>query len=264
MRKIKNIDLHSVSNGLHLMFMTQVLQQINASKSLNKHLKTDLEEFKAAVDEEQEAMRVSRKSLITDSINKAEKRRGELYSIFRVTVRTWLKHPMENVRSSAKKLNQLLKNYGISLKMQRDRKSGLLMHMLAKLKNIYKDDIVALSLETVVEELQKQNELLISLMDSRNQERAGKVAGRVRKARVETERIYRELVEKINALFVIESSETLELLIKWFNVKIKSVGTRKKRKRAKKIPKNQSEQNEDEFNEKEIELQVDALPSSPL
>ena len=84
----------------------------------------------------------------------------------------------------------------------------------------YADQIDLLSLKPFVEQLRAANEKVRSLTNERTDERAGRTLGALREARQASDKAYRDLVKRVNALALIEGDTDYAAFIDYVNAEI--------------------------------------------
>ena len=220
MREIANINVAKMTNGAHFLFMTNILERAEANEKVMAKAGNQVTNLKTAMAKEDEYLKLSTKSLITDDIATADAERDTLYSSYKATVGSFLKLPSADMAKAAKVLNQHLKDYAISPRMQLDRETGLLVNLITDLEGKYKAEVELLSLTSLVSHLKAANERLRSLTGERTDERTSNVVGALKAARKETNDAYRALVKMINALALVEGDADYATFIDYVNTEI--------------------------------------------
>ena len=220
MSKISLISLERMNNGAHFLYVTKVLARAETSEAVAAKAATQVTNLKTALAKEDECLKLSTKILISDDIAKADDERDTLYSSYRSTVESFLKLPVENMAKAAKVLNQHLKDYGISPRMQLDRETGLLKNLIADLEGKYKAEVELLSLTSLVALIKDANERLNKLTDERTDVRTTTVVGALKAARAATDNAYRAMVEMVNALALVEGDTAYADFITYVNTEI--------------------------------------------
>ena len=217
MKQIESIYMARIPGGAHFLFVNNVCERAEADAKVKVGAKAELEALRATRDEEDAALALSRKSLLSDTIREADNRRERLY----VTLRNIVKaYPVEAEAAAAQRLVQLLKDYAINPRMQRDAETGLMVHLLDDLAGRYATDVATLHIGPLVKALAEVNELLRDTTDRRANERSAHVAGRLKKARKAADRAYRAFVRKVNALAVVSSAEDYAAFIDYVNTEV--------------------------------------------
>ena len=219
-KQIESIYMARIPGGAHFLFVNNVCERAEADAKVKVGAKAELEALRATRDEEDAALALSRKSLLSDTIREADNRRERLYVTLRNIVKAYRTYPVEAEAAAAQRLVQLLKDYAINPRMQRDAETGLMVHLLDDLAGRYATDVATLHIGPLVKVLAEVNELLRDTTDRRANERSAHVAGRLKKARKAADRAYRAFVRKVNALSVVGSAEDYAAFIDYVNVEV--------------------------------------------
>ena len=76
------------------------------------------------MEQEDEDLKISQKSMLTDDIATADAERDGLYSGYKKAVNGFRNLSVENIEKAAKLLTQYIKDYAIDPKMQLDKEMG--------------------------------------------------------------------------------------------------------------------------------------------
>lgn len=167
---------------------------------------------------EDEDLKISQKSLLTDEIAEADNLRDSLYRAYKKAVKTYLDFPI--AAQAAKMLNQHIKDYGIDPAMQLDQETGLLTNFINDLTTKYTEQITTLGLQSFVAELSSANTKVQTLTAQRTMERTGIVKGALKTSRIATDTAYRELVKMTNALALVLGEADYANFIDYVNTEI--------------------------------------------
>lgn len=234
MAEINGIDLAHMPNGAHYLFALDVLNKAKANEVVNGKCSAPVAVLEKKVAAEDEALKLTRKSLKTDEIKALDDKRDEMYSYYRKGVKAFVGAPLEDVATAAKELDQHMTDYAINPQMQLDKETGLLLNFTADLVGKYAEQVAKLGLTMYVTALKEANDSLHELTTERTDERSVQVAGALKAARAATDEAYRNLVKRVNALWIVEYDEAYDEFINYVNTEIKhykeEVLTSKKKK----------------------------------
>ena len=133
--------------------------------------------------------------------------RDELYRSFRDAVKAMDGISIPAMAEAAKVLMQLIKDYRIDPQGQLDKETGDLRNFTEDLKDKYADQVAALGLTEVANELEQANEQTATLIKQRDSENKAREVGLLKRARAATDKAYRQLVKMVNALVMVEGEE---------------------------------------------------------
>lgn len=176
--------------------------------------------FKVAVAAEDEALKISQKSLLTDDIAKADIDRDALYAGYKKAVEAFLAMPIADMAQAAKVLAQHIKDYKINTAGQLDKETGLLVNFITDLEDKYSAQVAKLGLTAFVTNLKEANERVRMLTLQRTNEKMGVTVGALKAARTASDDAYRALVKMVNALALVYGEKDYTAFIDYANTEI--------------------------------------------
>ena len=220
MKEISDIYLGRMNNGAHFTYVSNLLARAEGDRAVSTKAAAQVAALKAAVEQEDADLKLSRKSMLSDEIAAADAKRDDFYVGYKKAVQGFLNLPVEAMAQAAKVLNQHLKDYGIDPKMQLDRETGMLINFIADLEEKYKTEVETLSLTPFVANLKAANEQVRTLTSSRTDERTGITVGALKASRKASDEAYRTLVKMVNALALVEGETNYAAFIDYVNTEI--------------------------------------------
>ena len=220
---IQKVDLVGINNGAHYEFMKVVSDRFATETALstNAAAKKAIEALAAAVKEEDRCLVISQKSLITDDIKAADDKRDNIFRGLRKSIKGLTDAPVADVAQAAKELQQCLVDYRIDPAMQLDRETGLLLSLISDLETKSAADVTALALTPVVQAMKQANDKLREVTRARANDRAVQIVGQLKQAQHASDEAYRTLVQKVNALAVVEGEVDYADFISKMNEQVK-------------------------------------------
>jgi len=191
MKEIYDINIQRMNNGAHFTFVSNILARAEADTTVNGKASELVSNFKAAVAAEDEALKISQKSLLTDDIAKADNDRDALYAGYKKAVEAFLAMPIADMAQAAKVLSQHIKDYKINTADQLDKETGLLVNFITDLEDKYSAQVAKLGLTAFVTNLKEANERVRTLTLQRTNEKMGVTVGALKAARTATDDAYR-------------------------------------------------------------------------
>ena len=207
MSEINGLKLEALTNGAHAEFHYTTLERAKGHEKVSSKCTKQLTPYEGSYNEEDRVYKTSMKNLSTDDIVASDKWRGDVYRSYRTAVKAMVGITIPAMAEAAKVLMQHIKDYRINTLSQLDKLTGDLRNFIGDLKEKYVDEVAALSLTEVVNELEKANEQTASLIKLRDIQNKSREVGAVRKARTATDKAYRALMKMINALILVEGEE---------------------------------------------------------
>ena len=220
MKEINDINIQRMNNGAHFTFVSNILTRAEADTTVKAKASELVSNFKAAVAAEDEALKISQKSLLTDDIAKADSDRDALYAGYKKAVEGFLAIPVENMSQAAKVLSQHIKDYKINTADQLDKETGLLVNFISDLENKYSSQVSTLGLAAFVTNMKEANEHVRTLTLQRTKEKMGVTVGALKTARTASDNAYRALVKMVNALALVFGEKDYTAFIDYVNTEI--------------------------------------------
>ena len=220
MKEIYDINIQRMNNGAHFTFVSNILARAEADTAIKGKASELVSNFKAAVAAEDEALKISQKSLLTDEIAKADSDRDALYAGYKKAVEGFLAMPIADMAQAAKILSQHIKDYKINTAGQLDKETGLLVNFISDLEDKYAAQVAKLGLTAFVTNLKEANERVRTLTLQRTNEKIGITVGALKTARTASDDAYRALVKMVNALALVFGEKDYTAFIDYVNTEI--------------------------------------------
>ena len=220
MKEISDINIQRMNNGAHFTFVSNILARAEADAAVKEKASELVSNFKAAVTAEDEALKISQKSLLTDDIAKADNDRDALYAGYKKAVEGFLAMPVADMAQAAKVLSQHIKDYKINTAGQLDKETGLLVNFITDLEGKFSAQVITLGLTPFVTNLKEANERVRTLTLQRTNEKMGITVGALKTARTASDDAYRALVKMVNALALVFGEKDYTSFIDYVNTEI--------------------------------------------
>lgn len=221
MKHIEPISLEHMSNGSHFLFITDTVGLATADAKVKTKVTAELTALQTALKAEDDALALSKANLLSKEIKTVDAERDKHYKALRKAIKFFLNHPDAELVKAAARLEQLLKDYNIGPKMQLDRETGLLLNLISDLETKSAADVTALALTPVVQAMKQANDKLREVTRARANDRAVQIVGQLRQAQHASDEAYRTLVQKVNALAVVEGEADYADFISKMNEQVK-------------------------------------------
>lgn len=220
MKEIYDINIQRMNNGAHFTFVSNILVRAEADTAVKGKAADQVNNLKAAVSAEDEALKISQKSLLTDEIAKADNDRDALYAGYKKAVEGFLAMPIADMAQAAKILSQHIKDYKINTADQLDKETGLLVNFITDLEDKYATQVAKLGLTAFVTNLKEANERVRTLTLQRTNEKIGITVGALKTARTASDDAYRALVKMVNALALVFGEKDYTAFIDYVNTEV--------------------------------------------
>ena len=221
MKQIGKMSLERLTNGAHYLFIVNVCKHLAGEAAAKAKVANELQALETALQEEDRIFMTSQKSLLSDDIKEADRKRDNIYRALRKAVKVYLLFPIKETAEAARVINQVLKDYNLDPKTQLDRETGVLINIISDFENKYQNEIAKLGLTATVAELKSVNNKLVGATDDRLHAKALMIVGELKHARGVTDEAYHTLIQKVNALAVVEGDAVYAGFINLMNADIK-------------------------------------------
>ena len=220
MKQIEDISLPRMNNGAHFTFVSNILARAEADTAVKAKAASLVTALHDALAVEDEALKISQKSLLTDEIAKADADRDALYAGYKKAVEGFLAIPVADMAQAATELAQHIKDYRISTTDQLDKETGLLVNFIADLEGKLSEQVKKLSLTAFVPNMKEANERVRSYTLQRTNDRMTLQVGALKAARAASDKAYRDLVKMVNALAMVFGEANYASFIDYVNTEI--------------------------------------------
>ena len=220
--KIQSTGLTRLMNNQHLTFHHEFEALVEEKGADTLDVTTAFEIYQTAIGAEDTAMMKVIKSALTEEKETADDDRDEkLIGSFDV-IRLAAKHFNAEKSAPGKRLEALLSTYIGSDRAEYNDETGRVRTYIQDVRSEkYAADATAIGLTEWIDALEEANERCADLADRYNTEQRDKnAAGEVRTLRRETDAAYRDLVERINALALVNGDAKYADLITRWNTRI--------------------------------------------
>ena len=221
MKEINGIDLAHMKSGAHFLFITDTVGLATADAKVKTKVTAELTALQTALKAEDDALALSKANLLSGEIKTLDTERDKHYKALRKAIKFFLNHPDAELVKAAARLEQLLKDYNINPAMQLDRETGLLLNLISDLETKSAADVTALALTPVVQAMKQANDKLREVTRARANDRAVQIVGQLKQAQHASDEAYRTLVQKVNALAVVEGEADYADFISKMNEQVK-------------------------------------------
>ena len=221
MKEINGIDLAHMKSGAHFLFITDTVGLATADAKVKTKVTAELTALQTALKGEDDALALSKANLLSGEIKTLDTERDKHYKALRKAIKFFLSHPDAELVKAAQRLERLLKDYNIDPKMQLDRETGLLLNLISDLETKSAADVTALALTPVVQAMKQANDKLREVTRARANDRAVQIVGQLKQAQHASDEAYRTLVQKVNALAVVEGEADYADFISKMNEQVK-------------------------------------------
>lgn len=223
MNQINTINLSALTNSAHDSFMTEVYNRATANEKVAAQAATTVFGKKLAT--EGDLLKISQRNDLSEPISEADKERDKYYLGYKNAVKGYLSMPEGDLLTAAKKLQQHLDDYKISTRVQLDKETSDIGNLIVDLEGKFATEIATIGLTKFVENMKTANDKVRALLQQRDDEGPAIAVGALKAARGETDDAYRNLVIRVNALWITDYDDLYDQFISETNRQIERFKT---------------------------------------
>ena len=215
--KVKSIHLHFLRNNEIFQFHTEfgkLVKDLDPSKLKIEQL---FDKYQVLYKDLDDAMLKISKSAITADITAADQRRDSIFRGMIDANKAALNHFDTEKTEAARRLQIVFDTYGNIARMTLNEQTAATYNLLQELNNKHAADIAAAGIADWVKELEKQNNAFGDLMRDRFDETAAKTSLKVRQVRTDIDSAYRNIVQGITGLAMVDGNGVYDEFINRLN-----------------------------------------------
>ena len=222
---------------------------VRATVDTSALLTASLDAFATAFDEFDAALKDSASVPSTAVAAAADDDRDDAWRGTSAYGKALLKHPTAETRDGAAEAKAIIDKYGDPTALSQAEESGVLHNLLQDLKAMTQEKRTAMSLDVWIDDLEAKEEAFIAAARQRTAEKTGRTVGVIKQKRAAADTAYRELVDTVNALTLLEGDAAYATFIDRVNVLIDQQRTVLKTRTTLNTKKREEAENEGEQGE---------------
>jgi hypothetical protein len=216
---IKRITVRDFRNKLHFEFFTSMAVLLNKLGVSISSIVALLLRLDASMTEENTALQQVRRYDTTEQIQENDRLRDSLFYGIRESIHTAGRHFDAGKREAAHRIDLIFENYGKTPKLSLPEESAAIHSLLQQLETVH-DDTDLLGLADWLRELNNANDNVRNLTALRESEAALRALHRMKTARAEVDRVYAEIVDRLEAAATLEGPEAYATLFGEINARV--------------------------------------------
>jgi len=205
--KVQAIYFSSMRNDEHFQFHTEFIELVNRSSAANLKVEALFEAYLQFYRRADEALKKINKSVLTEEIQKADKRRDKAFRGLLKQHRACLIHFQPEVQQAAQKLSILFNTYGNLARKSLNEQTSAVYNLMQELRGTYADALLNANLREWADELETANAVFIELYRERQDETTQKPDLILSQERKNVDTAYRQLIQCLSALLLMEGTQ---------------------------------------------------------
>jgi hypothetical protein len=216
-KRFKNEDLRNEEwFQFYTEFKTLVEQYTPAALNIDELFAV----FLVLYSNSDEALEIIRKNAATGQLAEADTTRDIDFRGFAEAVKSALHHFDAAKREAARRLQITFDHYGNLARKPYDEETASIYNFVQEMNGKHASDIAVLGLNDWVIQLDADNKAFEALLKTRYAEDAGKTDLRMKDVRRETDRNYRDILDRIDALILINGDSAYAPFVKELNIRV--------------------------------------------
>ena len=217
--KIKRINFHLFRNNEHFQCQTEfkaLVEEFNPDTLKINPLFSD--SYLPLYVAEDEAIIKVIKNTFTDKRSNADSLRDQTFSGLVDTVNAGLKHFDLEVKEAARVLKIVLNTFGNVAKLPLNEETSAIYNLIQELTEKHSTNVDKLGIAPWVNKLQADNQAYEALVKGGYEEDAAKTELKVKETRAEVDKVVRQIIERIEALIVVEGEANYSEFVRRLNI----------------------------------------------
>ena len=218
--KIKVLSQSKMRNDEYFQYHTEFVELVIRAGADKLNIVHQFEAYMPLYARVDEALMKIMKSAYTAKIQQADKRRDTVFRGLVDKCRAAEKHFRAEAQQAAERLKILFNTYGNLAKRPINEQTSGVHNLVQELEGRFAADIQTVGVQEWVVELKDANNAFAELYRQRFDETTERTDVVLRKARTELDAAYRTIIERINALVVVEGEQQWTDFIRSLNTVI--------------------------------------------
>jgi hypothetical protein len=167
-----------------------------------------------------DALEIIRKSAATELLAEADTTRDVIFRGFAEAVKSALHHFDAAKREAAGRLQITFDHYGNIARKSYNEETASIYNFIQEMNGKHASDIAVVGLGDWVAQLDADNKTFENILKTRYTEEAGKTDLRMKEVRRETDRNYRDILDRIDASILLNGEAPYASFVKELNIRV--------------------------------------------
>ena len=217
--KCKRFRIENLRNEEWFQFYTEFKTIVEQYTPQALDIEQLFTQFVALYDNVDEALEVIRKSASTEQLADADAGRDSVFRGFADAVKSAGNHFDSDKRDAAKRLQIIFDQFGNLARKPYDEETASIYNFLQEI-NAKATDVNLLGLADWSNRLDADNKAFDALLKDRYDESTSKTTLRMKEVRIETDRCYRDILDRIDALIIVKGESAYTSFVKDMSVRV--------------------------------------------
>ena len=182
---------------------TSLLPLVDTAAGYTAGLKEAANKFTAAVDEFDDVLEKAKSLPSTKEATKKDEERDKAWAVMRAYVRVSKGHPNAEIADFALKAEEVFLRYGDMMPLAHQEETARIHNLIQDLKVLDTTKMNQAGFTPFLTDLEQKATAYITISDTQSSEHGRRMVGVIKQKRTEADAAYRQLVETVNALIIV-------------------------------------------------------------
>ena len=217
--KIKRPDFNQLRNLEHFQLLTEFKTLVEGFDDVRQKISALFDDYYIPLyNAEDEALVKITKNSTTGIRRDADRLRSRTFRGLVDMVNAGLNHFAPEMRSAARRVKIVFDTYGNVAKLSLNEKTSAIYNLVHELLDNYAEDAEMLGIVAWINQLDADNADYKMLVAAGNEEDAAKTGLKAKTTRAEADRVMRRMIERVEALMVIEGNDDYSEFVRRLNL----------------------------------------------
>jgi hypothetical protein len=213
MVKINDIKLSRLRNDIHYQYCTDFRTQVIKYNPMYLKVETMFNTFQLQYEQEGECLKQILRNEQAEKLNNADWMREVAFERLLSAVATARDHFDPKVSETAARLQKVTAQYRSMSGRTMESETLAVAGLIRELRGKYPSEVNVAGLQAWVNELESHNRFMTMLLDKQKEQLASHLPVSIKPVRRETDRLYQAIVDRLNALMLVEPNPNYEQFI---------------------------------------------------
>ncbi len=219
---IKSLNSARLRSEEHFNFQAGFYNLINTHKAASLGITPLFTKYKPLYETEKSALDSIKKNKLTAVIKQSDESRDIIFRGLSDLISIHCTHFDEEIKKAAGDIDEILEHYGKVTRKNYEAKTAAIFDLISEINTNYTEQVKLTDAKVWIDQLKKENTNFQSLQDQRYTAEAKATNVTMTDARAAVDGAYREIINLVNALALVNGETKYRLFIKELNKRIES------------------------------------------
>ena len=216
--KIKVFQYNHSRNDENYQYYSNLRSLLAEYDSLSKKITALVSAFLKCLEIEDDVLKKIAANTVTFNVNMAVRQRKKTYRAMMTAHKSMSMHFDSEVVEAARRLKVVFNSYGNLAKKPLNEETSGIYNLVQELRKNYSEDLQDTKLNDWIDRLEGENYAVDSILMQRDKQTASKTKLKMKDVRTNTDKAYLAILERLNAMIVMEGEAEYEDFVAQYNV----------------------------------------------